>query len=517
MKHWRKLLVAVAAVVMAMAMAVPAFAADDGSITVTNATKGQTYNAYLVFPASPSNPDDLGDGVTYTATAAQVAVSGFDNYFDKIVNASGTYTITKKSTAADNDVITWVKNNIDSLKQGDAIPGTVATDDTVTFSNLAYGYYYITSSLGSLVTIDTAGKNVEVVDKNESTPTGPDKIIEAQDSSIDEALDDVSSDTGKTNDSSVGSIESFEVTFNATNWVQAKDAQTAGTGDPNDKKKALVWKFKDTPTGLSIDASTVKVFVNGTTEITNTITDVAVDATTGVLTFTIPWVDENENFLYQTQTEGSALIPVTVTYDATVLASAATAPAPNTVEVTYDRDDTQDVELGDSTTTTYTYKFKVKKVDENNAALDGAEFQLFFGESEDPLTFTMNEGKYQYDPTGTITNIAPVKGTGTDAIAEIIGLDNATYTLKEVVVPNGYTKAADETVSNLTKEDTGEEAAVTTITVENEKGTVLPSTGGMGTTILYVIGGIMVLLAVVFLITKKRVAATRKDSSDDIL
>ena len=53
--------------------------------------------------------------------------------------------------------------------------------------------------------------------------------------------------------------------------------------------------------------------------------------------------------------------------------------------------------------------------------------------------------------------------------------------------------------------------------VVNTKGQSLPSTGGMGTTILYIIGGIMVLLAVVFLITKKRVAATRKETSDDIL
>lgn len=506
MKKFTKLLGIVLIIALVMSMGTAAFAVDDGSIKVTNATKGQTYEAFLVFPASVTNPDDLSDGVTYTATAAQVAVSGFDTYFDKIANDAGGYTISKKSTAQDNDVINWVKTNIESLKQGSAIPGTVADDDTVTFANLAYGYYYITSSLGTLVTIDTAGKNIEVVDKNESTPTGPDKEITGEDNVIDSSLDQTDVNLTE-NDTSVGSVEAFTITFNATNWVQAKETNNAGTGDADAKKKALVWHFKDTPVGLDIDANSVTVTVNagtdGEQDITATITNKAVNASTGILTFDIPWVNADEEFLYETQTAGSALIPVTVTYTATVTAAAATAPAPNTVEVKYDRDDEQDVELGDDTTTTYTYKFLLKKVDENSAALDGAEFQLFYGDQEAPLTFTMVDGKYRYDPEGTVTNIAP---TGDDASAEVIGLDNATYTLKEVVVPAGYNKAEDKEVSGLVKEDGQSEASATTITVENNKGTVLPSTGGIGTTIFYVVGSILVVAAGVLLITKKRMS-----------
>lgn len=481
-----------------------AMAADDGSIKVTNATKGQTYEAYLVFPASVTNPDDLTAGVTYTATAEQVAISGFDTYFDKIVNEDGDYTISKKSSASDNDVITWIKTNIESLKQGSAISGTVANDDTVTFSNLAYGYYYITSSLGTLVTIDTAGKDIEVVDKNESTPTGPDKEITGEDNAIDESLDQTAVNL-MDNDTSVGSVETFTITFNATNWVQAAETNNAGTGDANAKKKALVWHFKDTPTGLAIDASSVTVKVNGTQDITSTITNKAVNTTTGVLTFDIPWVedptDADSDFRYSTATSGSALIPVTVTYTATVTAAAATAPAPNTVEVKYDRDDEQDVDLGDDTTTTYTYKFLLKKTDEKDKALEGAEFQLFFGSQTEALTFTMNGGKYQYDPDGTVTNIAP---TGNPATAEIIGLDNTSYTLKEVVVPTGYNKAADTPVTGLVKEDGTAEASATTITVKNEKGTELPSTGGIGTTIFYIAGAVLVLGAAAIVIARRK-------------
>jgi len=490
-----KILVALVLAVMMMASVMNVvLAADDGSIKVTNATKGQAYEAFLVFPASVTNPDDLTAGVTYTATAAQVGISGFDTYFDKIVNNVGTYTISKKNGANDNDVITWIKTNIDSLKQGSAITGSWTDNDTYTFSNLAYGYYYITSSLGTLVTIDTAGKDVSVYDKNESTPTGPDKKITAEDNAIDTSLDQ--NDVSLTqNDTSVGSVETFTVTFSATNWVKIDDSQTAGSG--TEGTKVTEWNFVDTPTGLDIDKSTVAITVNGT-DITSTVTNIAVDSSTGVLSFTIPWVDGNGKHLYATQTSGSELIPVVVTYDATITAEAATAPAPNEVEVKYNNTTTVGNKV---TTTTYTYKFLLKKTDENDKALEGAEFQLFFGSQTDPLTFTMNDGKYQYDPDGTVTNIAP---TGNPATAEIIGLDNTSYTLKEVVVPTGYNKAADTPVTGLVKEDGTAEASATTITVKNEKGTELPSTGGIGTTIFYIAGAVLVLGAAAIVIARRK-------------
>ncbi|MBQ8328741.1 MAG: hypothetical protein IJX83_03825, partial [Lachnospiraceae bacterium] len=234
MKRIRKIAALVLAAVMVMAMGITAFAATDGSIIVTNATKGQTYEAYLIFTASPSNPEDETSNIIYTATPAQVAISGFDTYFDKALDEEGNYSITKKAGANDEELIQWVKNNFESLKQGDAIDGTWTDNDTYTFSGLDYGYYYITSSLGSVVTIDTAGKNVAVVDKNESTPTGPEKKITAEDSAIDSSLDQ-SGISVANNDTSVGSTETFTVTFNATNWVKSEDGQTPESGTEGTK------------------------------------------------------------------------------------------------------------------------------------------------------------------------------------------------------------------------------------------------------------------------------------------
>ena len=505
MKRVRKIAALVLAAVMVMAMGITAFAATDGSIIVTNATKGQTYEAYLIFTASPSNPDDVTSDIIYTATEAQTKITGFDTFFDKALDQEGNYSITKKAGANDEELIQWVKTNFETLKQGSAIGGTWTDNDTYTFSGLDYGYYYITSSLGTVVTIDTAGKNVEVVDKNASTPTGPEKKITAEKSAIDQSLDQ-SGIAVTNNDTSVGSTETFTVTFNATNWVKSEDGQTPEPGTLG--TKVTEWNFTDTPEGLEINPSTVKIYVNGTDaahDVTSTVTDISV-STDGVLTFTIPWVDEQGKHRYSAETTGSELIPVTIVYDAKITADAATAVAPNEVVIKYN-DDTQ---VGEKTEThTYTYKFKLEKKDEKDAALDGAEFELFFapetGNSENPLTFVLENGVYRYDPEGTVTRIKP---TGTDATAKIIGLDNASYILKEVVVPKGYNKAADQAVSGLSRVD-AEETSITTVTIKNLKGTELPSTGGMGTTIFYVVGAVLVIGAGVVLISRRRMNSER--------
>ena len=506
MKRTRRMLSFVLALVLCLAMGITAFAANDGSIIITNATAGQTYKAYKIFTASPSNPDDVTSDIIYTATLAQTEITGFGTYFDKALDQDGNYSITKKAGANDEELIQWVKNNFESLKQGDAIDGTWTDNDTYKFSGLDYGYYYITSSLGTVVTIDTAGKNVEVVDKNASTPTGPEKKITAEKSAIDQSLDQ-SGIAVTNNDTSVGSTETFTVTFNATNWVKSEDGQTPEPGTLG--TKVTEWNFTDTPEGLEINPSTVKIYVNGTDaahDVTSTVTDISVSAG-GVLTFTIPWVDGQGKHLYPAETPGSELIPVTIVYDAKITADAATAVAPNGVVIKYN-DNTQ---VGqEAVTDTYTYKFKLEKKDEKGNALEGAQFELYFGSdtsnSENALKFVqVEDGVYRYDPTGTVTRISP---TGTDATAKIIGLDDASYTLKEVVVPKGYNKAADQAVSGLSRVD-AEETSTATVTITNLKGAELPSTGGMGTTIFYVVGAVLVIGAGVVLIARRRMNSER--------
>ena len=98
------------------------------------------------------------------------------------------------------------------------------------------------------------------------------------------------------------------------------------------------------------------------------------------------------------------------------------------------------------------------------------------------------------------------------------GLDADTYYLEETKAPGGYNKLAgpveveishtvtDEGVhmTHTLKQDT---TNVEKVEIENKSGTELPETGGIGTTIFYVLGSILVIGAVVLLITKKRMNA----------
>ena len=480
------------ALMLALAMMLTVAAAYAADLTITNATLGQTYQAVKVFNAFPSDESDLSKPISYTATDAQIALDGFTDIFD-VATADGVNIISKNSEVSDTQVIEYIIANIDDLKQGSPISGIYSDNSTYVFSGLDNGYYFVTSTLGSLVAIDSAGTSVNIVDKNESQPEPPEKIITDEDSAVDEALDQTGLEAEE-NKASVGSVETFSVTFQAVNWIQEEETNIAGTGtDFDSKTQVTVYKFEDAPTGLDIDANTLKVTVNGE-EIA--ITDAAVDSN-GKLTFTIPWVDDSGKSLYEAKTAGDAKIPVVVTYKATVTADAATAAAPNEVTVLYNNDE----ELGKDTTTTYTYKFKVEKVDEDKAPLDGAEFELYYGDgSGDALKFTLVDGVYRFDPEGTETRIKP---TGDDATALIIGLDDANYMLKEVVVPNGYNKAPDTEVAGLSRVDTAD-ASVHSIIIENKKGSELPSTGGMGTTIFYVIGGLLIIGAAVVLVARRK-------------
>ena len=240
---------------------------------------------------------------------------------------------------------------------------------------------------------------------------------------------------------------------------------------------------------MTIDKDSVKVFVNGsttalTTEYTATVTD-------GKLKVTINLAEggvSTGKALYEAKSENGAYIPIEVTYNATIDAAAASAPAKN--------------QIGDSTVEIDTYAFQVAKTDGKDP-LAGAQFELWKDGSA--LTFTGDgNGVYTYSATGSVTTLDMT----TNTTITIKGLDNSwTYTLKETKVPDGYNQAEDITVngSSLTKVDKAiAELTLYKETVVNQQGAVLPSTGGIGTTIFYVIGAILVIGAGVVLVTRRR-------------
>ena len=102
--------------------------------------------------------------------------------------------------------------------------------------------------------------------------------------------------------------------------------------------------------------------------------------------------------------------------------------------------------------------------------------------------------------------------TDTNGKIQIDGLDADTYYLREVKAPNGYNKLSSDilaTVIGATTNADGSTSSYTTVVakINNQSGTELPSTGGMGTTVFYVVGGILVVGAVVLLVARKRMTA----------
>jgi LPXTG-motif cell wall-anchored protein len=223
-----------------------------------------------------------------------------------------------------------------------------------------------------------------------------------------------------------------------------------------------------------------------------------------------------------------------------------------------DPDPTKPGHTGDTvehTVKTYTTQFTVKKVDGDLNALSGAEFTLTGDDVKTVISCTNvytadAEGTYYKLKDGTYTTTAPTDETssnyadtekytlsvttevksvakgsksvsaevGADGYVTFKGLGVGAYTLSETKTPAGYNTAedvnfditfnpADETMdctnTNVTVEDDGSMS----LFVVNRKGSILPTTGGMGTTIFYVLGSILVLGAVVVLITRKRMSA----------
>ena len=179
----------------------------------------------------------------------------------------------------------------------------------------------------------------------------------------------------------------------------------------------------------------------------------------------------------------------------------------------------------------FTYELDVNKVDgADNKKLEGVTFNLYKKENDVKKYAQVVNGKLA-GWTETEAEATELK-TDTDGLIKVAGLDDGTYYIHEIKPLAGYNSIADVeivitadtsngqsgngAVSELVSIDvtangvagTGNAAAGTaTVTIANNKGSNLPSTGGMGTTIFYVVGSVLVLGAAILLITKKRMSA----------
>ena len=479
------------ALVLVLALAGTAAAAGEGSITIDNAVKGKTYTIYRIFDLDSHSEDYQALNYKVSAKWAAFFAKGAEglNYVD--IDELGYVTWKENASAADfaaKAIAFATANSIDHDGQ------TKATSGEVKFTGLDLGYYLVQSDLGALCSLDTTMPNVTIKEKN-SEPTVEKKVKE-----------DSTGAFGETNDADIGQTVDFETT------ITVVDGQPKG------------YVLHDTMSaGLTFNG-TVEVKIGDRPLTADTDYTLVTEGLTDGCTFEVRFIDDKDE--NGNATGSHALKPndvVTVTYSATVNANAVVGDKgnPNATKLNYTEGSTTTKETPESKTYTYVWKFDVLKYtmkDSTDTPLAGAKFVLYK---------TVDGKNYYVKATnGKVTGWTETKAEGTvfetpdDGSFTISGLDADTYYLEEVEAPAGYNKLAapvkvtitasiNATTNVGTATVTYGENSTGTVKIENKTGVELPSTGGVGTTIFYVIGGLLMAVAVVLLVTKKKMSATK--------
>lgn len=461
MKALKKAMSVLVSLLMIFTFALPAFAdSATASITISNAVQGETYKAYKLLDLE--SYDASNNLYVYKVTAA------WKDFFQNGAGAnyitvdSQDYAVWKNTASKDDANLKALIDAALAYAEAKSIAPTetqTATNTSVTFDNLGLGYYLVNSSVGTLCELKTVKQALTIEDKNEK-PDVDKNIVEG---------------TGKvtSNDVQIGDTVNYEVVVHA-------------------KKGAKNYVLHDTMSkGLTFNKDSV-----------------AIDGLTAGMDYTLVTDSLSDGCTFEIQFSDSYLksltgdTDITVTYTATLNENAVVKTAANTNKVVLKYGDQSTVE---KETETYTYQLTVVKTNaDETKKLKGAIFKLSTDEAGDhPLKFKQKSGQYVVDPNGAIETITTTEsGTFT-----IVGLDAKEYYLTETVAPAGYNKLAEPiklVVSRDNVKKDGEVLTNDTLIVQNKSGATLPGTGGIGTTIFYVIGGLLMAAAAVLLITKKR-------------
>ena len=468
MKKWVALLLAVLMLVSLTVVAGAEGNTVNNSITINNAKSGETYNLYTMFDLEVDNE-------TAPTKYAYKVNSHWANFFGEggkgaqYITVENGYVTGFTGDDTNSTAESLAKAAAEWVKTQSIQPKSVKVeaDTPAVFNNLPHGYHLITSTLGTLAMADTTpDSNAVTIDEKNPVDSIEKKVKEDSTETFDTS-----------NDAQIGDIVKFQSTITLQPYTRnvvvhdkmdAGLSYTAGSIAIEGLTQNTDYTVNENPT----DGDTFEI-VFGESYLVN-----LTSQTTLTLTYTATL---NENAVKET------------TGDGTTTATIAIVDQKNTTQITYG--DSQSVE---SQTTTTTRKFTVyKHASGSTDNLAGAVFSLKKEGQVVPLV-KLDDNNYRVAKTGETgtTNTFITVATG-DIV--IWGVDSdSDYTLEEITAPNGYNKL------NADEEVTVNADNTTRIEVENKSGAELPSTGGIGTTIFYVAGGVLVLLAVVLLVTKRR-------------
>ena len=508
MKHIKKLASLLLALVMVLSLAVTAFADESTtySITINNSTAGHTYEAYQIFTGDLS-----GTTLSNIVWGSGVSEAGQTALGDAAAKAE-----TLKTEA---DAKAFAKAVAPYLTTAAGSANTV-TDGKYVISGLAAGYYLVKDQDGSLTGDADAYTEyiIKVVSDTTATPKSSVPTVEKKVKDINDSTDDAMTGWQDSADYDIGDSVPFQLKATLANNVSSYTTYKVVFHDTLSK-------------GLTYN-NDAKVYIGGTE--TNGFTVTATVNADGTTTLTVSCDD------VKALGAGNSSV-ITVEYTAKLNENAVLGSAgnPNEVYLEYSNNPNKSEEGNNETGETpkdvvivFTYKTIINKVDSENKPLTGAAFKLE----------KLIKGKD--GAAGTWTTVKEFTVDETTTSFTFSGLDDGQYKLTETKTPAGYNtidpiyfvieathdatadtpaltvlKAylTDENGNKKTEVKDGETvnidlgtvdltAGSITTTVVNKSGSELPSTGGIGTTIFYVLGSILVLGAGVLLVTKKRMS-----------
>ena len=464
MKGFKKLLTGILAATMIFSMGITAAATeattpsatltiDSSNATNQNSKAVITYDYYQILKADIVTSDQIAYYVTDKDLADAVAGTGL---FDAKVSADGSrYNVTLKDKSTKGEAIATALNT-DAVKKVVKVKGQFKSANGTASISLEPGYYLVLSSLGTIAAVQTVGE-VKINEKN-SYPT----IAKEDNKEFAQMFDTV-------------------VTYTITVNVPASVAE-----------KAI--KVVDTATDGLTFKSDIVATVDG--------------AEIAKYTWSAPVADAEGNNVYTTtipaetvaKNAGKAIV---LTYDATVNDKAVVLePELNTAHLEYDNyvsAETNPVDVA-------TLGVKIIKVDGvSGKALTDAEFTLWGSEKgNDQIAVVKDGDAYRIAKAGEtgVNIVVDAKGE-----AVIHGLDATTYYIQEEKAPAGYNLLDHREKLTIDGKLQIEKKAIQEYTIDNFTGSVLPSTGGIGTTIFYILGSILIMAGVAYFLVRRKADA----------
>lgn len=569
MKYTKKALALLMMLVISLSLlTATAFAAGGGKITIENATAGMEYKLYKVFDASYIDGTAGGTkpaGATYTIKDtdpwySRVNVDGNPFTLTPDTAHPGTYIVSiaegQQETAA-----TWFQNvDTSSLT---ATKSETPTNNTVIFDGLDKGYYYIKSGVGATVTLTHANETRTVIDKNQQPGWGTDPVDGTKPGGkfIKTGANGAGDEYGTLGTADIGGKLDYKIDiFSATNYQGDKMIKEYII---EDTKGPAVFMYFNTIKVWVNGTELTKGWVEGVDETSDTSHAIGssatpatskadadwyvknVDNTDSNFSIHINWLNSDGKFKFDNNGKPNV---IKITYEGMLKSEGVIYGDngnPNTATLfVLPNGSTERAQVGDpSVATAVTYSAELFKYTTENGvkkSLAGAEFTIMRGDGAEPLAFYPSKdyaGVYYLaneenlhsehvdNPSEVTTLVTPA-----DGMIIIRGLAGGEYTVTETKAPDGYNKLTASikmplkqgsdlpdgvTLTNVKKslkadgsplDPPVEFQNVHVKEIENNKGTVLPETGGIGTTLFITLGALAVIGTGLFLVTNKRIS-----------